>query len=78
MALRSIKLHATLHRVQRIANGLGKQEGEGGGAEADEEFIQEEVVITLIESGVRGTQEVVEAFKRGHHQNCIRNLSYQG
>jgi len=66
VALGSVKLHATLHSVQRVAEGLGKQEGQGRGTETDQEFIEEKVVITFVEFRLVGIQKVVKTFKRSH------------
>jgi len=66
VALGSVKLHTTLNSVQRVAEGLGKQEGQGRGTETDQEFIEEKVVITFVEFRLVRIQKVVKTFKRSH------------
>ena len=64
--LRAIKLHPTLHGVQGVAEGLGQDHTQSGGPEANQEFVQEPIVVALVESGVLCVEEGGEGLKRPH------------
>ena len=64
--LRAIKLHPTLHGVQGVAEGLRQDHAKRGGPEAHHEFVQEPIVVALVESGVLCVEEGGEGLKRAH------------